>query len=93
MAIKFSEKRLSQLSLDLKQQKYKPKPLQKNILPIYGRVNNVRILGVASAIDKIVLSTLFILLNKIIEPFFNKNSYGFRKGLGCHDALYSIKNT
>jgi retron-type reverse transcriptase len=93
MAIKFSNKRLIQLSLDLRQQKYKPKPLQKNILSIYGEVNRVRFLGVASPIDKIVLSTLFLLLSNCIEPFFTENSYGFRTGLGCHDALYAIKNT
>ena len=47
-------------------------------------------LKVASPRDKIVQQVLTIILGAIYEPSFSPNSFGFREGLGCHDALKHI---
>ena len=87
--IHISDVRLEQLSKDLKQQKYSPKPIRRIVLPKFN--GGVRLLGISSVIDKIVQGTLVQLLSYIVDPVFSKYSYGFRPGCGCHDALQFIK--
>lgn len=50
-----------------------------------------RSLKIASPRDKIVQQAMLFILEAIYEPSFSKQSFGFRKGIGCHDALYHIK--
>jgi group II intron reverse transcriptase/maturase len=51
----------------------------------------IRPLKVASPRDKVVQRIITDILEAIYEPMFSNNSYGFRPNLGCHDALYHIK--
>jgi retron-type reverse transcriptase len=52
-----------------------------------------RPLGIPAFKDKIVQEAIRIILNAIYEPEFAKANYnfGFRSGLGCHDAIYNIQ--
>jgi hypothetical protein len=81
--------RLLTLQKDLKGHKYVPKPSKRIEIPKPG--GGTRHLGIASAIDKVVQSTLLILLSPIVEETFSPDSFGFRPGLGCHDALHRIR--
>jgi len=49
-----------------------------------------RPLGVPIANDKIVQEVIRMILEAIYEPCFSKQSFGFRQGLGAHDALEYI---
>lgn len=85
----FTQNKLVQLHKELKQQKYVPKPNRRVVLskPNGGK----RYLGIASQRDKIVQAALLIQLERLIDGHFSENSFGFRPGRGCHDALHAIK--
>jgi RNA-directed DNA polymerase len=73
----------------LKLQKYKPKPNRRVEIPKLN--GGTRYLGIASTRDKIVQATVKNLLEPIVDPNFSKYSYGFRPGIGCHNALFKIR--
>jgi group II intron reverse transcriptase/maturase len=50
-----------------------------------------RPLGLPTANDKIVQEVIRIILDAIYDPVFSKLSFGFRTGLGCHDALNYVE--
>lgn len=50
-----------------------------------------RTLKIAPPRDKVVQRVICNILQAIYEPSFSKSSYGFRPGLGCHDALEHVK--
>jgi group II intron reverse transcriptase/maturase len=50
-----------------------------------------RPLGLPTANDKIVQEVMRIILEAIYEPVFSNFSFGFRTGLGCHDALNHVE--
>jgi group II intron reverse transcriptase/maturase len=85
----FTQNKLVQLHKELKQQKYVPKPNRRVVLskPNGGK----RYLGIASQRDKIVQAALLIQLEQLVDGHFSENSFGFRPGRGCHDALHVIK--
>lgn len=55
--------------------------------------SGVKILGVTSTRDKIILNAIKIILEAIFEPTFSDNSHGFRPGKSRHTALKQIKLT
>jgi len=50
-----------------------------------------RPLGLPTANDKIVQEVIRMILEAIYEPVFSEHSFGFRAGLGCHDALDHVE--
>ncbi len=84
-----SEKRLIKLHKELASQSYKPKPSKRVGIPKPG--GGTRYLGVSSQIDKVVQGALLLKLEPIFEKVFLDVSYGFRSGIGCHNALKEIK--
>ena len=50
-----------------------------------------RPLGLPTANDKIVQEVIRIILDAIYDPVFSKLRFGFRTGLGCHDALNHVE--
>ena len=50
-----------------------------------------RPLGLPTASDKIVQEVIRMILDAIYDPVFSELSFGFRTGLGCHDALYHVE--
>nr|BDA98635.1 hypothetical protein [Proteomonas sp. NEIS-1375] len=51
----------------------------------------IRPLGLPTTNDKIVQEVMRMVLEAIYEPIFSKLSFGFRAGLGCHDALAHVE--
>jgi len=51
-----------------------------------------RPLGLPTANDKIVQEVMRMILEAIFEPVFSELSFGFRTGLGCHDALDYVEH-
>lgn len=51
-----------------------------------------RPLGLPTANDKIVQEVIRLILEAIYEPVFSELSFGFRSGMGCHDALNHVEN-
>jgi len=87
---KFTEDKIKTLHRELKQQKYQPKPVKRiEISKPNGK--GVRPLGIASQRDKVVQAAVLLKLEPILEKIFSPNSFGFRTGKNCHDALHRIK--
>lgn len=50
-----------------------------------------RSLGLSIVNDQIVQEVIHLILEAIYEPCFSKHSFGFRPGLGTHDALEQVE--
>lgn len=86
----FSEAKLVSLQAELISQKYQPKPTKR--VAIFKPNGGTRSLGVSSERDKIVQATIQIALQSKYGKYFSPYSFGFRPGLGCHDALKHVRN-
>jgi len=47
----------------------------------------VRLLGVPSTADRVAQTAAAMLLERVLEPVFHRDSYGYRPGRSAHDAL------
>ena len=84
-----SIERLKRLQKQVCTETYKFKPVKLNYIP--AKNGKRRPLGLPTANDKIVQEVMRIILEAIYEPVFAAESFGFRTGLGCHDALAHIE--
>ena len=79
---------LRDLASRLQRGAYRPQPsLRKDIPKGNGKT---RPLGIACVEDKIVQRAAVMILEQIYEVDFIDNSFGFRPGRSCHDALKAL---
>ena len=84
----FGPVRLGKLISSLRTESWKPKPARLLMIPKPSSTNvDLTIQGTE---EKIVQSSLKIVLEAVYEPIFSTFSYGFRPNLGAHDALKNI---
>lgn len=69
----------------IKQGNYRPKPVKMVEIPKPD--GGVRMLGIPTVYDRVIQQAISQVLTKIYDPQFSKYSYGFRPGIGAHDAL------
>jgi len=86
------EKNLTQLVSKLQTMAYRPRPVRRVYIPKPG-TDKLRPLGIACLEDKLVQAGLVRIVEAIYEQDFVEDSYGFRPGRGCHDALRALGQT
>ncbi len=56
-------------------------------VPIPKASGGTRVLGVPTVSDRIAQTVVKLILEPMLEPVFDENSYGYRPGKSAHDAL------
>lgn len=84
------EKYLEELQESLRENRYEAKPVKRVWIPKMGSKEK-RPLGIPVVKDRIVQTALRNVLEPIFEKTFTEQSYGFRPGRGCKDALREVE--
>jgi len=79
---------LGSLMRELKTRSYKPKPLKRTYIP-KGK-GKMRPLGIPVVQCRIAQEVVRRLVSPIFEPLFHDNSFGFRPGRSCHQAISKV---
>ena len=74
----------------MKRMAYRPGPIKQVLIPKEGRPGASRPLAISNFEDKIIQKMMQLVLESIYEPIFLNCSYGFRPGIGCHDAIVDL---
>ena len=74
----------------MKRMAYIPGPVRQVLIPKDGKPGATRPLGISNLEDKLVQRMMHKVLESIYEPLFHENSYGFRPGKNCHNAIESL---
>ena len=83
------EENLEKLHAELKSGTYYPRPIKRVWIDKPGS-REKRPLGIPAVRDRVVQSALRLVIEPIIEREFHRQSYGFRPGRGCKDALRRV---
>lgn len=82
------EQNLAALMRDLKGRTFRPQPARRTYIDKGG--GKKRPLGIPCVRDRVAQEVLRRLLTPLYEPLFHDQSYGFRPGRSCHDALREV---
>ncbi|MDL1977912.1 MAG: group II intron reverse transcriptase/maturase [Deltaproteobacteria bacterium] len=85
------EENLTVLVEKLHRMSYVPQPVRRVYIPKPGSTKK-RPLGIPALEDKLVQAGLARILTAIYEQDFIDDSYGFRPGRSCHDALRALSD-
>lgn len=83
------DENLTALMHELKRGEFQPMPLRRVYIP-KGNTGNMRPLGIPAVRDRVAQEVLRQLLSPIFERLFHNDSYGFRPGRNCHQAVQRV---
>jgi RNA-directed DNA polymerase len=83
------DENLKRLNDDLRSGKYQPQQIRRHYIPKPG-TQEKRPLGIPTVRDRVVQTALLMAIEPIFEHEFAPQSYGFRPGRGCKDALRRV---
>ena len=84
------EQNLQALMRELKSGTYQPIPLRRLYIPKGIGKQGLRPLGIPSVRCRIAQEIVRLLINPIYEKIFHQNSFGFRPGRNCHQAVKKV---
>lgn len=85
----YFERNEQNLSESIKHRNYKPSPVRGVELPKPD--GGIRLLGIPTAIDRVIQQAISQILSPIYEELFAEQSYGFRKQRSCKMAITKSK--
>ena len=85
----YEERYLSKLAEALRTKAWKPKAIKRRYIPKPGSAE-LRPLGIPCVEDRVVQTALRNAIEPVFERQFHENSFGFRPGRGCKDALREV---
>lgn len=86
------QEEIKQLRQELLDWTYEPQPVRRVEIPKPYGGSSVRLLGVPCIRDRVVQTTIKLLLEPILDPLFSDNSYGFRPGKNQQQAVTAAQN-
>jgi RNA-directed DNA polymerase len=86
---KRQETEIERLMQSLRENTYKPQPVQRTWVPKPGK-KELRPIGKPTVRDRVVQRATYNAIAPIFEAEFAEHSYGFRPGRGCKDALRRV---
>ncbi len=87
---KNSRRRLLAVNEHLREGSYEPSAIKRVYIPKAGSTER-RPLGIPTVRDRVVQGALKMVIEPVFEHDFAPNSYGFRPGRGCKDALREVE--
>ncbi len=84
------QENIKDLVIKMREMKYIPGNIREVKIPKEGCPGKFRTLGISNFEDKICQKMMQKILESIYDPIFLNNSYGFRPGIGCHDAIRGL---
>jgi RNA-directed DNA polymerase len=85
-----AEKNIEELSQQLREGRYRPQPVRRVMIEKPGTTQQ-RPLGIPTVRDRVVQTALRMVLEPIFERDFARESFGFRPGRSCHQALTRVE--
>ncbi len=82
------QENLDAVMRDLKRGTFEPHPLRRVVIPKGD--GRTRPLGIPAVRDRVAQEVLRRLLSPIFEKLFHEDSYGFRPGRNCHQAVTRV---
>ncbi len=79
---------LAELRAELKARSFQPMPVRERLIPKSN--GKVRMLGIATARDRVIQASLKLVIEPIFEAEFHPCSYGFRPKRRAQDAIAEI---
>jgi RNA-directed DNA polymerase len=83
------DRNLAHLATQLRDGTYRPQPIRRTWIDKPGS-REQRPLGIPTVRDRVVQTAVRLVLEPIFERTFAAQSYGFRPGRGCKDALRRV---
>lgn len=87
---KHLEANLHKLSEELREGSYRPRPVRRQWIPKPDKHGEKRPLGIPTVRDRVAQAAVCNVIEPIYEKDFAAQSYGFRPGRGCKDALRRV---
>jgi group II intron reverse transcriptase/maturase len=84
------DENVSELIERLRRMAYRPGPTRRVRIPKDGKPGATRPIDIGNFEDKLVQRAMARVIEAVYEPLFLGCSYGFRRGLGCHDAIRAL---
>jgi len=81
---------LTKLVERMQKMAYIPGAVRQVLIPKEGKPGATRPLGISNFEDKLVQKMMQKVLESIYDSFFYDESYGFRVGRSCHDAIKAL---